>query len=414
MTTTRTDSFEQDGLTALPVAIGATSPVPPGNKYTIIFSTTAGIPLYWNGGAWQPFNSAAMNILFGSAAAGNVVCDGTTVNAGMTLGGGNTYTLTQDLNAVNLTITSPGNINTNGYLVCVQGVLDVTAAPINAISCNGVAGGAASGIVAGVGGVGIVNTRSVGGMQSGGAGATPTSASGAVMPANVTSPIAAGGQGGSGVNGGSGTSGSGSSQTVPPAVTIQTIATPTHALQYSGTNILGGQGGVGGGSGYGDGVAAKGGAGGGGGSSGGVVAIFASTIKRAATPINGLFVANGAPGGAGGNAQTAASTKGAGGGSGGSGGGGGFVLVVYGALTGAANSTAIAVLSGGGGNGGNGTGNGTGGNGGWAGWPGYFCSYNYTTSAATTNRGYSGATGSYSSGTPGAAGAGWTSLFGAL
>jgi hypothetical protein len=388
-------------LQNLAVASGATSPVPSGGSGSLLFSTTALIPLFWNGGVWQPFSSAALNGLFGNMSSGNVTLDGSTSYPGMTRSG-SVYTLTANLNANNLTINSGVSLFVNGFEVCVQGTLDLSNASTGAINANGVTGAAASTSTPGGSTNGIPNTNNIGGSQAGGAGAAASTGNGS-LAATTSTPIAAGGQGGTGSSGGSGTSGSPSGTQAAATVNIQTITVAQSGLTYSGTNILGGGGGVGGGSGAGDGLSANGGAGGGGGPSAGVLAIYANVLKRGAA--SGIIAAIGGQGGVGGNSGTAATYHGAGGGAGGSGGGGGWVYLVYGSLIGSANSNMIDVGGGAGGNGGNGSGNGQGGAGGWSGWPGCAVIINNTASTYTLTRGYSGVTGSFPSSTTGAAGA---------
>ncbi len=69
----------------------------------------------------------------GDGSDGNV-----TISSGVT-------TLTRDMFYNNLTINGTGQVFTNNYKIFVKGLLDITAAPVGAINCNGLAGNAASG-----------------------------------------------------------------------------------------------------------------------------------------------------------------------------------------------------------------------------------------------------------------------------
>ena len=406
----------------LAISSGATSPVPAGGQGTIIFSTTQLIPLFWNGGAWNTFSSTALNPLFGNMSSGNVTLDGTTSYAGMTLNTSTkTYTLTQDLNANNLTINASCYLVTAGFLVMCQGTLNLSAASTGAIQCNGANGTNSSTYTTpGVGATGWANTNSIGGSQSGTNGAVNSSASGGAGSTNVAAIVGAGGQGGNGGTSASGTSGGGAGAVNPPAFSTvkRPAAPPSHVLQNAGVNVLGGAGGTGGDAGQGDGISKFGGAGGGGGAGAGIVAIFANAITRGAA--TGIIQAIGGTGGTGSPGQSPTTTTDTGGGSGGGGGGGGCVIVVYATISGTSNSNAIDVGGGGGGAGGaggNGTGGATGGggNGGWTGYPGYLWVYNNTTlTVVTTQQGYSNVSGYYGSGSTAGAATPVDHLYGAL
>ncbi len=45
------------GLPSLPVALGATTPVPPTGAGGMCWSSLYGLPLIWNGTAWSAFTS---------------------------------------------------------------------------------------------------------------------------------------------------------------------------------------------------------------------------------------------------------------------------------------------------------------------------------------------------------------------
>ena len=95
----------------------------------------------------------------GDGSDGNV-----TVSSGVT-------TLSRDMFYANLTINGTGTIFTNGYKVFVKNILDLSAAPANAINFNGAAGGSATGGVAGTPAAATVSA-SVGTGTQGTAGAS--------------------------------------------------------------------------------------------------------------------------------------------------------------------------------------------------------------------------------------------------
>jgi len=261
-------------------------------------------------------------------------------------------TLTRDMFYTNLIINGTGQIYTNGYRIFVNGVLDLTAAPVGAINFNGANGGNASGATGGTGGT-TVASGSIGGSNAGGAGATATTGVGGTGGTGLggnnggnANPCGAGGIGGSGA-GGVSVAGNASS-------TVNFIRRFETNLIRSGGVVavtLGGSTGRGGSSGAGDGTN-TGGGGGGAGAGGGVVGIWANVILRSSSTPAGVIQANGGSGGAG----TTTSTGVTGGGGGGAGGGGGWVYIAYNYLAGPRITNFIQANGGSGGAGGSGFG----------------------------------------------------------
>ena len=82
--------------------------------------------------------SAALTFqyIFGTGIDGSASLDGTVAAPAWATKSGSNYTLTRDVFATNLTLTSTARIFTNGYRLCGTGILDVSAAGTNAISVN--------------------------------------------------------------------------------------------------------------------------------------------------------------------------------------------------------------------------------------------------------------------------------------
>lgn len=60
---------------------------------------------------------------FGTGADGDIILDGTNTYSSLMTKSGSEYTLTSDINAQNLTVTSPAILNTNGYVIYVKNTL---------------------------------------------------------------------------------------------------------------------------------------------------------------------------------------------------------------------------------------------------------------------------------------------------
>jgi hypothetical protein len=339
--------------------------------------------------------------------------DGT--DGDLTISSGTT-TLTADAHYENLTINGTGSLlcatNSNICRVFVRQLLDISAAPANAISANGGNGNNGSGGTGGSGASALATTNQMaggstggGGGSQGGSGAAGTSGTGSnnLNPAN-------GGQGGTGGNGGNGSGGNGGGGANAGA--IQNALKFSYVTQYLGRNsggtytlTHGGVGGGGGGSGGGNGAQA-GGVAGGGGAGAGVLMIFANRILRSSSTTSGAISATG---GNGGNGASRNSNTGGGGGAGG--GGGGYVYLVCGTLLGSTTATDCIRANGGtGGTGGNGDGTGIGGNGGEGGDSGRISFFNLGARTCThqfpADAGDAGSAGSGTTG--GAGGAGGT------
>ena len=302
-------------------------------------------------------------------------------NGALTISSGTT-TLTADTYYTNLTISGTGSLNTAGYKVFVSGTLDISNAPLNAITSNGGGGGVGGATgTAGTAGTkgGGPGTLAAGGVGTAGAAGVvgvgaQAAVTGQVNPGNGGSSLA-GGAGGSGVSGAGGALRNG-------GLAINSIINRiTVFLQAGVTLIGGGAGGAGGGSGAGDGTN-KGGGGGGGGGAGGVIAIFANVINRGASTNANAIQTLGANGGNGGSPLTGN----CGGGGAGSAGCGGWIYIVYNSLTG--SSATIGSSTGGtGGNGGTGVGSGTNGGGAYGGSSGNITLLNYSTGIITETLG---------------------------
>jgi hypothetical protein len=241
--------------------------------------------------------------IFGSGADGDV-----TLAAG-------TLTINRDMYYRNLTLNTGGNINTAGFRLFVQNLLDVEGVSI--ISNVGGAGGAAGGAGGAAGaaapgqtlGGGFAGAAGAGGFGAGVAGTNATTSGGGAGGASGA------GAGGAGAAGGTMTAPT-AAQGGPTAANVARAMPNSVTLALAGTNVATLiQGGAGGASGGGDGAAVIGGGGGGG---GGVVMCAANRI---AVGVALIFAAVGGAGGDGSGAVNAG---------GGGGGGGGFVATVSG------------------------------------------------------------------------------------
>lgn len=326
---------------------------------------------------------------FGSGFDGNVA-----ISSGTT-------TLTRDTYYQNLTISGTGSLNTGGYRVYVSEVLDISAAPANAITRSGNVGSNASSSTgaSGGGGSGIVS-RTIGGGISGGSGAAGATGTGGNAASSALSTNALNTNTATSGNGGAGGTGGAGSGTAPGVGNIVNGNTYKYleTISLNSSLVLGAVAGAGGGGGGGDGTNAGGGGGGGG--AGGVVGwVAARTIYRGSNATTGIITYKGA---AGGNGFTP-TVGNAGGGGGGSGGAGGWFLMFYAYLAGSTITSAIDVSGGNGGTGGNLHGSGANGVGGAQGNGGRVNLINVVTNVATEN-GTVGQAGGAASGTTGGSG----------
>ena len=301
--------------------------------------------------------------------------------------------LTEDAYYTDLTVGVGGSINLKGYRIFVNGVLDLSNAPANAIYNNGLTGvstavtttaGVRGGLGVTVSGYGAV-ASGIAISGAGGAGGLTNTNNAVAGSAPTTIAVAtrhtAGGAGGAGSAGGNSlftgaAGGAGQSTSTTPAAyylrtynpyTLNTLLIRTTVVQTTAAygllsiDSIGGRHGGGGGGGSSS-VSANGKSGGSGGSGGGIVVIYARQIIVGASTNAAAISARGGTGGAGG---TSFFTNQAGGGGAG-GGGGGYVYLVYGTITGG-SFTFVTADGGVGGNGSNGNGIGIGGTGGTGG-----------------------------------------------
>jgi hypothetical protein len=261
-----------------------------------------------------------------------------------------TTTLSRDQFYSSVTISGTARLNPNGFKIFVSGTLDLTNAPVIAISRNTVDGSNGSGSTGGAGGgAGTQGTISgAAGAASGSTGGTGITTANTTVQATAISAQTTSLGGSNGASGGGGiTTGSANPRTQVLAQ-VNSFYRIDHQILRGASLFGGGLAGNGGTSGGGDGTNAGAGGGGGGGG-GGMIVIFANTIARGSSTSASAIRAFGGTGGNG-----AASTLGTtGGGGGGSGGGGGVVIIYYASLTGTTATNAIQVYGGNGGNGGN-------------------------------------------------------------
>lgn len=279
---------------------------------------------------------------FGSGAGGNITCSGA-------------MTLTADMYANNLTISSGCVMKTATYRIFVANNFDISNAPSGAITEGGGNGGA--GAATGAAGAAGASTSNGSGMfyfftaNAGGAGGITTGTAGG---AGGNGNCAFGGGGGKNGVGGTGSVGNTGGATASVLVPVGSYSTSGFEKSFV-CNIAGAfspvRGGVApysAGGGGGNGVSAGAG-GGGGGAPGGVVYISAYNVITG-TNTNASIIT--AAGGNGGNGGTATATT-AGGGGGASGGPGGYIYFAYYMITGSHITNALDVSGGSGGNGGN-------------------------------------------------------------
>lgn len=278
----------------------------------------------------------AQNIMFcGNGADGNL-----TINSGIT-------TLTRDMYYNNITITGTAQINTNGYRLFWNGILDISGAPTDCIFSDGQTGGNATTFTGGTAAAAL-SDQTVGGAVAGPNGANGRNAtSGAGTQGtvgNVTTPGNGGAGGASGKGGqSSGGVGGGSNSGGTPTLANPMLRWCVDTLR--GIQIIrGGSSGAGGGSGgSAGGVSGGGGAGGGG---GGVVWLSGNIINRSSSGAASIISALGGIGGNGANSNGAGTGDGGGGG----GGGGGWIYIAFLELTGTLKTNLIDASGGAGGN----------------------------------------------------------------
>lgn len=311
-----------------------------------------------------------------------------------------TTTLTRDTYYTNVTISGTAIINTGSFRLFINGTLDITAAPVNAINNNGATGNNATTTAAG-GAVTLVSSGTVGGSgttTNGGTGTTTTGAQGSAPGGLVGGN---GGSSGAGAAGGTGLAGANAGGALRGGTNVSStlnINRPAVDLLRGITLLAGACSGAGGGSGGGDGVVIGGGGGSGGGGAG-VLYIAANTISRGGSTAVGAIAAKGGSGGNGGT-----STGNAGGGGGGGAGGGGWVYLLYNTLTGSAATNAVLADGGAGGNAGNGVGTGIGGNGGSSAFSGRYTVVSLNAGTVVTAAPSTGSAGTNGAGTTGGTG----------
>lgn len=292
---------------------------------------------------WSSFPDSSV-LYFGDGSSGAVTCSGA-------------ISLTADMLATNLMVSSGCIIKPNGFRIFVNNNFDLSLAPSGSIVMtggNGGTGGAtgtgglAGAAVTAASGVFSRNTGTVGGAG----GITTGSAGGSGGNGNCafggsSSKSGVGGTGSAGNTGGTTAAGLGAVGGYLIGSFEKTIVC---LVNGSSSVITGGTLNYSGGGGGGNGVGAGAGAGGGG-APGGVIWISANHIIRGTNVNTGIIAAMGGAGGLGGTATNTTS----GGGGGGSGAAGGIVIVNYGDESGTPITGAIDVSGGAGGNGGNST-----------------------------------------------------------
>lgn len=345
---------------------------------------TANLVPVGNGTNWVTRTLPTNEIYFGDGSDGNV-----TISSGTT-------TLTRNMYYNNLTISGTGSINAAGFIIYVSGILDISAAPANAIQRNGVnAVTATGGAALAAAYTGISRAGSNTGVVGNGVGAAGVAGGGA------TSGLSLGGVGGASGAGGLGAGGAGGATAAGGTTAAASVLNSYATTFLRGAALyVGGAGGASSGLGGGSGTQPPG-IGGGGGSGGGILAIYAQVINRSGSTAVGAISVRGGNGASGVNSVNA-NTGGSGGGGGG---GGGYVQIVYETLTGSTATNAVDVSGGNGGNGGNAVGTGIGGNGGGRGGSGRYVIINLTAGTITANALVAGANGTAGSGTTGGTGA---------
>lgn len=330
---------------------------------------------------------------------------GNGLDGNLTLSAG-VLTLLKDTYYDTLTINGTGQLALNGFKLFCK-VLDISAAPVNAIVVNASPNGVATNTqTGGAGGLGVA-LGTVPAAPVGGAGATGVVGVGAQAVASTGVTPANGGNSGAGGAGGLGGSGAGGASRVAAATSIPfPVGRLSFDLSRGAALVGGGASGPGGSSGAGDG-ANLGRGGGGGGAGGGVAAIYARhIIKSVSTPASCIRAIGGFGGGG-----ASATVGNVGGGGGGAGGGGGWIYLVYETLAGPVVTGLLNASGGDGGVGGNGFGTGIGGAGGGGGVGGKITVYGTLGSTGFELVGPAGTAGGAAAGTAGgAAGAGGSTL----
>jgi hypothetical protein len=370
-----------------------TAPTATAGTNTTQLATTAFVQEALGGGSSAGFPTI---FYFGDGSDGAV-----TISSGTT-------TLTRDMFYSSLTISGTGQLNTAGFRVFVNGILDLSSAGAGAIVANGGNGGngsatgtAGTTAVAGPNGYTLTNTA----QNAAGAGTTTVGAaagaSGVALPV-LGGGTAAGGTGGTGTSGNTG--GAGTVAATPAGFnSFRRFTTdfprPTvnsgFAIHLATVRTSSGGGGGG------DGTVAGGGGGASGGG-GGCIWISAATIARGTNSTAAIIQCKG---GNGGNGGSPASGNASGGG-GGAGGPGGFAYICFGSVTGSSIPAAVDVSGGPGGDGG--TGRGTAllaARGGGSGGSGRFTLINLTAGTSVEIVPIAGTSGGVGSGLTGGAGA---------
>lgn len=361
-------------------------------------------------GATGATGAADIMQYIGDGSDGNIVLDGTTTYAGLTLTSGQ-YFCNRDLyaNKISWSLGSTAKLSSNSFRIfCYDATnsLDFTNGFAGCLSIFGdsvgnlIAGVNASGSSGGSGGhVSAAVTIGTGSNGTSGSNGTTTTGGAGNAGAAPTAP-SNGGKSNAGGKGGAGGSAGGAAAGAT-ALTAFPFRLPTpHFFKVQSTSLLlinGGAGGSGGGGGGGTG-ALSGGGGGGGGAGGAVLWLGARVVTKAS--ITGAIAANG---GRGGNGAAGVGTN-AGGGGGGSGGGGGVVHCVFGSVAGSGTLT-ITANGGDGGTGGSATGTGVVGSGGSGGDGGEVVAWNLSAGTASfatpTTGGAAGGTGTTTGGSAG-------------
>jgi hypothetical protein len=288
--------------------------------------------------------------------------DGSDGDASITTG--TTITLTKNTFYNNLTISGTGRLETNGFLVYVRGVLDLTAAGEAAIGHQRKSG--INGVLQNGGSNGVAPwapfTGSAGYLRAsvgGTAGGTSTTTTGgnSVGTNDYGVNNYCGGAGAIGGLGGAGTYSAGNAGNAQYAVLLRDRFNPLPASlpiyiahgSFVGASYGAGHAGSGGSAGGGNNTN-YGGGGGGGGAGGAMVVVHACIVLVSSSTAVGAIDASG---GHGGHGADGSGTSNTGGGGGGGAGGGGIAVLHYG-LVFSADSIPAGIVRADGGNGGNG------------------------------------------------------------
>jgi hypothetical protein len=313
---------------------------------------------------------------------------GTGADGTLTISSGTT-TITRDMHYNNLTINGTGSLATNGFRVYVNNVLDISAAPANAIVATPLA------------------STTIPGTSPVAAGGTPTTTTGGAGGNGSSTWFALAGSGATGGVGGAGTSAAGAAGGVTVAgqyVKWPGLATPPLQLTGNTNGLLQvniNTGSSGGGAGGGDGTN-QGGSGGTAGTAGGGVIVAAFRVYRTGSTATAAISAKSTVVGGNGTASVSGNTGGGGGGGGGT---GGLIWLLIGALSGSTATNCCDVSGTAGGAGGNGLGSGKGGTGGTGGASGCVQIINIAASTFTSStQGAAGSAATTASTTTGTAG----------